>query len=108
MSSIIITVFVISGMIALKKPIIGAISGSILTILLFFILNNFEIGLFLVTCISGIAASFAGAYMMGWFFSGFKGGKHNTGPSFWGGGDRGHTGGIILSDEERKNMQKRN
>ncbi len=58
MSSIIIIVFVISGMIALKKPIIGAISGSILTILLFFILNDFEIGQFLVTCNIGNCRQF--------------------------------------------------
>ncbi len=108
MSSIILIVFVISGLIALKKPIIGAICGSILTVVLFFILNNFEIGRFLITLILGIGASFSGAYMIGWLFSGFRGGKHNTGPSYWGGGDRrGHTGGIILSDEERKNMLRR-
>lgn len=107
MSSIIVVVFVVSGLIWLKKPIVGAVSGSILTILLSFILNDFEATQFFITSIVGVGASFAGAYLMGWFFSGFKGGKHNTGPSFWGGGDRGHTGGIILSDEERKNMLKR-
>jgi len=44
-----------------------------------------------------------------WFFSGLKGGKHNTGPSYiGGGGGRGtgtHMGGIIQSDEEHRDSQ---
>ena len=101
MSSIFLISFVVSGIIGLKKPILGAISGWVLTIILFFILYEFELMKFIIVLVFGCLASFAGGYFIPWFFSGFKGGKHNTGKG-WGE----HTGGIILSDEERKNIKK--
>ncbi len=110
MSNIILIVFIVSGIIGLKKPIAGALSGCLLTVVLYLFLNDFEINWFLITCLLGSLAGFAGGYSIPWFFSGFKGGRHNTGPSYIGGGaGRGlgeHTGGIILSDEERKNAKK--
>ena len=107
MSGIIIIVFIASGIIGLKKPIIGAVSGCLLTIVLFFVLNEFKISIFLTTSLFGFIASFAGGYLIPWFFSGFRGGKHNTGPSFIDGvRTGGHPGGIILSDEEQKNIKK--
>jgi hypothetical protein len=110
MSSIFLISFVVSGIIGLKKPILGVISGCVLTIILFFILYEFERMKFIIVLVFGCLVSFAGGYFIPWFFSGFKGGKHNTGPSFIGGGSgKGwgeHTGGIILSDEERKNIKK--
>ncbi len=108
MSGIILIVFIASGIIGLKKPIIGAISGCLLTIVLFFVLNEFKISIFLITSLFGFIASFAGGYSIPWFFSGFMGGKHNTGPSFIGGGRAGGgTGGIVFSDEERENLKKK-
>jgi len=110
MDSIFLIVFIVSGIIGLKKPIVGAISGCVLSSILFFILYDFTLIEFLITALFGFIASFAGGYLIPWFFSGFKGGKHNTGPSYIGGGSgKGwgeHTGGIILSDEERRNIKR--
>ena len=109
MSGIILIVFIASGIIGLKKPIIGAVSGCLLTIVLFFVLNEFKISIFLTTSLLGFIASFAGGYSIPWFFSGFLGGKHNTGPGptfIDGARSGGHPGGIILSDEERNNRKR--
>ena len=109
MSDIIFIVFIAAGIIGLKKKIYGTIAGCILTIILYFYLNTFELISFLVTLIVGFAASFLGAYLISWFFSAFKGGRQSKGPSYIGGGSgKGwgqHTGGIIYSDEEREGMK---
>ncbi len=109
MSTIFIIVFIVSGVIGLKKPIVGAICGCVLTIALLFALHDFELIKFAIVLLFGFLASFAGGYLIPWFFSGFKGGKHNTGPSYIGGGSGEgwgeHTGGIILSDQERKDIK---
>jgi hypothetical protein len=110
MTSIILIVFLISGIIGIKKRSIGVTCGFILTIFLYFVLNDYNLITFVATVVLGFVASFAGSFAIPWFFSGFKGGKHNTGPSFIGGGSGrgsgGHTGGIIFSDEERKNLKR--
>jgi hypothetical protein len=110
MTSIILIAFFVSGIIGVKKRSIGVACGCILTICLYFVQNDFNLITFVVTVFLGFVASFAGSYAIPWFFSGFKGGKHNTGPSYIGGGSNrgsgGHTGGIIFSDEERKNLKR--
>ena len=108
MITIILIVFFVSGIVGLKKPLIGTIAGCILTIVLFFLFYNFTVFQFLLTCLIGFATSFAGSRAFSWFFSGFRGGKHNTGPSYIGGGDRtAWGGGIILTAEERENLKKK-
>jgi len=111
MSSLILIAFIVSGLIALKKRINGIIAGCILTAIHFFRFNSFEIYSFLISFLIGLVASVLGAFIIPWFFSGYKGGRHSTGPSFIGGGSgRGHgpSGGIILSDEERDKSKPEN
>ena len=104
MSSIILIVFIVAGIIGIKKKILGALTGCLLTLILYFLIEDFKITKFIVTVFLGFLSSFAGSYAIPWFLSGFKGGKHSTGPSYIGGGaGKGwgeHTGGIILVHPE--------
>ncbi len=44
-------------------------------------------------------------FVANWLFSGFRGGKHNTGPTFTS-MHRNQRGGIVNTDEEAKNARQ--
>lgn len=78
---------------------------------LYYFTQQFSVKSFLITLSVGFVVCGVGSYLISWIFSGFKGGDHNTGPSFFpgAGGGRGGAppGGIIQSDEElNRNKQK--
>ena len=58
----------------------------------------------LIFSLFGVACSFV-CYLI---FSGLKGSRHNSGPTFISGFGAHHPGGIILSDEERVEMENTN
>jgi hypothetical protein len=99
MTSIILIVFFTAGVIGLKKKIFGALSGCCLVLVLYFFFEDFKIRTFIATVILGFSASFAGSYSIPCFFSGFKGGKHSTGPSYIGGGACKGWGGVSIPAE---------
>jgi hypothetical protein len=111
MSSLILIAFIVSGLIALKNRTYWIIAGCIVTKIHFFLFNSFENFSFLISFLFGLVASVLGTFIIPWFFSGFKGGNHSTGPSYIGGGSgRGHGpgGGIVLYDEERDKRKPEN
>ncbi len=111
MGGMLLVVCLVSGFIGLKKPIAGAVVGGIGAMFYVSFLSNAGVAYRLVFGLLGLVASGIGGYGIPWFFSGFKGGAHNTGPSYIGGAGRGSRehkgGGIILSDEERDHTQQK-
>ena len=92
-----------------EKPLRGAILGCGLTPTLYFLFQSFQIKSFAISTLVGFSLSFGSAYFISMITSGFKGGNHNTGPSYMGGGsgpDSGFEGGIVQSDQERKKQKK--
>ncbi len=110
MSSIFVIVVVISFLFGVRKPIVGCIAGTIATAISYYLfIEIFDLPIFFVVTAVGLVLSLLVAYFSSWFFSGFRGGKRHTGPSFIGGFGKGQTihrgSGIILSDEEREGMK---
>ncbi len=102
----IILIIVASGVIGSRKPLIGALVGCAITFVQYFYFQEFNLKSFAIAGFIGVSVSFGTAYSFSYLASGFKGGKHNTGPSVKGGGHRGgFTGFIISSDEEHKNRK---
>lgn len=109
MEGMLLVVGLLAGFIGLKKPLVGAVAGGVCALLYVSFFSNAGVAYRLVFGLLGCVASGVGGYGIPWFFSGFKGGTHNSGPSYLGGGaGRGwgeHGGGIMLSDEEREHVQ---
>ncbi len=107
----IILIVLASGIIGSRKPLIGALVGCAITFVQYFYFQEFNLKSFAVAGSIGVSVSFGTAYFVSFFSSGFKGGKHNTGPSYSGGfgGGRGGAppGGIIRSDEEIESHKKK-
>ena len=107
MSNIIIITIVVSGIVGIKSPVVAGIVGAVLFPLYFCLFDSVSLYKLILFVPGGLILGYISGKISSWFFSGFKGGKHSTGPSFIGGGERGrHTGGIVYSDDERKNMKK--
>ena len=106
LSTIVIIVALAGGISGAKRLWVGSFTGFIAFPLLYYFTQSQGIlGIFITALLGAIIAcltGFAGSF----FYSGFKGKGHNTGPSFIGGfgGGRGGAppGGIVLSDDERK------
>ena len=111
MGGMLIIVCLLSGFIGLKKPVVGAVVGGIGAMVYVSLFSHAGVAYRLVFGLLGCVASGVGGYGIPWFLSGFKGGVHNTGPSYIGGGERkgwgDDGGGIILSDEEREHVQQK-
>jgi hypothetical protein len=112
MSSMLLITFIIAGVIGFTKPICGVLSGAVFVCLWAVVFADMTLTRLIVACLFGVIASGIGGYSLPWFFSGVKGGRQNTGPSFIGGdGGKGwggrRSGGIILSDEEREHLERR-
>lgn len=110
MTSIFIIVVVISFLFGFRKPIVGCIAGTIATAISYYLfIEDFDFLIFFAVTAVGLVFSLIVAYFSSWFFSGFRGGGHHTGPSMIGGFGKGQTAhrgsGIILSDEEREGMR---
>lgn len=109
MLSIAILVVLFSAILGIKKPIVGSITGAIaFPILCYVFLNKIGFQLLIYIFLGFFIGLLAGSlsYMI---ISGWKGKGHNIGPSYmsgFGGGKAARPGGIILSDEERKNTKK--
>jgi hypothetical protein len=108
MTDILITIIVVSGIVGIKKPIYGGIAGLIAAPLIHYIFQSFNSYMFFALFPIGYFAGLLIGKISNWFFSGFRGGKHNVGPSYSsmtgraGGGQR---GGIVYTDEEMKNAK---
>lgn len=108
MSGILLIIFLVSGIVGIKQRKIGLGSGLALAIITYFLFEKFKLSTFLISILLGLISSLLGVFLIPWFFSGFKGGRHNTGPSYMGGSSckrGGPGGGIVLSDSERKNLK---
>lgn len=103
---IFIIFFITSAIAGRHKPPIGACLGAVVLPLLGYFFSDSR-GVFLaVLATVGLILGYLAGLIGPLFASGFKGKGHNTGPSFmsgFGGGRAARPGGIILSDEERKN-----
>lgn len=103
---LIITIF-FACIIGIKKPLYGGIAGAIIAPIMFCILAPFNLIYFLVYIFTGFVLSLGCSFVVSLIFSGTRG-KQHTGPSMIGqSGGHGyseHTGGIILSDEEREGI----
>ena len=110
MSSIFVIVFAVSFLFGARKPLYGCIAGTIAAGISYYLfIENFDLLIFFIVIAVGLLLSLIVAYFSSWFFSGFRGGRHHTGPSMMGGFGKGETAhrsaGIILSDEEREGMK---
>jgi len=109
MIDIFFVLLVISGLLGKKKPIYGGFSGLIIAPLIHYFFHSFRLPLFIALFPIGFLFGWGVGALSNWFFSGFRGGKHNTGPSFSsltgrpGGTQR---GGIVFTDEEMKNAKE--
>jgi nicotinamide riboside transporter PnuC len=98
--------FIIAGFISvvfgIKRPKVGLVIGVIVVCTFYYLTQTFEIRSLLTSLAIGIPVCALGSFLTSWIFSGFRGGDHNTGPSYKGGFGRGGAppGGIIRSDEE--------
>lgn len=102
-------IMITAGLFGRKKPLIGAALGCVLTLASYFYSNQYEFRSFLINLVIGFFVSFAAAYIMHFFSSGFRGGNHNTGPSYMGDGAgfaSGSDSGIIESDQEREQKKR--
>lgn len=109
MADIFIAVLIVSGLLGVSKPKYGAIAGAIIAPLAYYLSHSFNWIIFIILFPAGLLAGFIFGSLSNWFFSGFRGGRHSTGPTYKGiTGRAGGTqrGGIILTDEERKNAQE--
>lgn len=108
MTDIIISLIVISGIVGIRKPIYGGLAGLIIAPLIHYIFQSFSTYLFYALFPIGFLAGWLIGRISNWFFSGYRGGKHNVGPSYIpmtgrAGGDQ--RGGIVYTDEEMKNVK---
>lgn len=107
--------FIIAGFISavfgIKRPKMGLVIGVLVICVFYYLTQTFEIRGLLTSLAIGIPVCALGAFLTSWIFSGFRGGDHNTGPSYRGGfgGGRGGAppGGIIRSDEEIESHKKK-
>jgi hypothetical protein len=106
MIDIIIAVFVISGIIGIKKKVYGAAAGAIIAPLIDYVFHSFDLFFFIALFPIGFLIGWISGSLSKWFFSGFRGGKHNTGPSYTGRAGGHQRGGIVFTDEEMKNAKE--
>ncbi len=91
-----------------KKPLIGIVTGCALTLILYFVSQDFQLKSFIIHSLIGLAISCVSSFLGNIIISGHRGGNHNIGPSYIGGGGKNPLGGgIILTDEERENLKKK-
>jgi len=81
-SDILIALFIISGLIGMKKPIFGGFAGLIAAPAIHYFFHTFNLIFFIALFPIGFLAGWIFGTIVSWFFSGFRGGKHSTGPSF--------------------------
>jgi hypothetical protein len=109
--TIIIIVGLSGAIFGVKKPWLGGISGLIFFSLLLYLFISTKLLFLILAALIGFLIGCGTGFVSSFIFSGFKGKGHSRGPSYMGGfgGGRGGAppGGIILSDEERKNIRKR-
>ena len=107
--TILIIAAAISSIIGIKKPIFGGISGAILAPILHLLFSDFNLVTFIIYIPVGFLFGYGFAFVASLLYSGSKGKPQSSGPSVIGqsGGHRfsEHTGGIILSDEEREGIK---
>ncbi len=106
--------FIIAGFVAalvgVRKPKLALTLGVITLWILYYFTQPFEIESLLITSAIGIPVCSIVAFLTSWIFSGFRGGDHNTGPSFTGSihGSGSSEGGIVHTDSEINNMNPKN
>ncbi|MBT4266611.1 MAG: hypothetical protein HOD85_20625 [Deltaproteobacteria bacterium] len=88
-----------------KKPLIGIVTGCVLTLILYFVSQDFQLKSFIIHSLIGLAISCVSSFLGNIIISGHKGGNHNTGPGFIGSGRHGGGGNIVHTDEEIKNQK---
>ncbi|MDX2440795.1 MAG: hypothetical protein QNK40_09615 [Desulfobacterales bacterium] len=107
--------FIIAGFISavfgIKRPKVGLLIGIIVVCIFYYLTQTFEIRSLLTSLAIGLPVCACGSFLTSWIFSGFRGGNHNTDPSYgvgFGGGKGGAPpGGIIRSDEEIESHKKK-
>lgn len=111
----VVILIVVSAFLGKNRPLIGAVAGCVLTLLLFFLFEEFAVRSFVIALAVGFSISIGSAFLFHFMAAGHKGGSHNTGPSVWGLGSNriggsGFSGNqpnmIIPTDEEQKHQKK--
>lgn len=101
----------IAGILGIKNRKLGLIVGIATLCVFYYLTQQFSIKSLLITLSIGVVTCGASVFLLNWMFSGFKGGNHNTGPSYLPGAGGGRAGappgGIIQSDEERERNRKK-
>lgn len=100
----ILIVMIIAAFIGRRSIFIGCLAGALASIAFFFIFERYTLKAFAMAIIYGTLTSLVASVLAHIIFPGFKGGGHNSGPTFIGGGDRlsGIHSGIVPTDEELK------
>ncbi len=95
-------------MFGIKRPKVGVVIGVVVVCIFYYLTQTLEIRSLLISLAIGVPVCALGSFLTYWIFSGFRGGDHNTGPSYIGSGRGGAPpGGIIRSDEEiERNKRK--
>jgi hypothetical protein len=108
LSTIVLIVAILGAIFGAKGPWVGVVAGLMAFPLLYCLTQTAGFLGAVVTAVAGAMIAGLTGFGASFFYSGFKGKGHNTGPSYIGGfgGGRGGAlpGGIVMSDEEhRKN-----
>lgn len=99
----ILIVIIIAAIIGRRSICIGSLCGVAATLIFFFVFETYSLKSFAVELLFGILTSIVVSTMANILLPGLKGGDHNSGPTFIGGGDKGgiHSG-IVPTDQELK------
>ncbi|MBU1564019.1 MAG: hypothetical protein KJ630_00150 [Proteobacteria bacterium] len=104
----ILLVIIVSAFWGRRSIFIGFLSGVASTIVCFFLFETDTSMSFSKELILGVIASLFAAILAHFLFPGLKGGGHNSGPSYIGGGGSwsGRNSGIVNTEEELKNIKE--
>ena len=107
-NGLILIVIIIAVLLGRKSWLLGALVCVIGTIVIYFIFNPFTLKSFIAMFFIGVFLGIGTLIISQIILPGLKGGKHNTGPSYIGGGDRqsGSRGGIVPTDDELKTIKE--
>ena len=110
LTTFIIFLLLVSAVLGRKKPLIGGIAGALVLPILHFLFKEADAILLIILFFVGFFLGLLAGYIGSFIRSVFKGKGHNIGPSYmsgFGGGRSARPGGIVMSDEERRNIRRK-
>ncbi len=100
-----IIVIIAAGLLGRKSILRGGIFGVVISLVLYFIIESFQIKSFCSSLAIGAFASFGSSILTNIISSGLNGGNHNTSPSFM--GFRSFGSGFVNTDDEKRSIRQK-